>query len=379
MSHRRNHAAPSAERIKSVLSAVAAHSDSSSVKMLRRVGATRHSRALRYVTCAAVVTLVAAGCDRKDHRTAADTSEATLTPEATSTVGATSTIGATSTAGATSQFAAESGQLGQGDVSGLPLGWYMAAQSDMNRSIQDATQSAIAACMDQQGFVYQPVQYVPDRDFLAKRYGVQPWVADRIGYQSVDALETDDSVVDHEPSVPPQDQGVGYELALFGRDESAELLPAGSDSDEADQGFYELRGGCVGFARDAVFETADAAVEYLNADSFIQSLIGQAFAEARAAPEVEEARRDWVECMAGKGYTFGSRDDLVSRGWPEPRPTPDEHDTAVADTRCLEEVGYANALLNAEASAQARLVDENEAAILAARDLLTTGPRSGKQ
>lgn len=212
----------------------------------------------------------------------------------------------------------------------------MLNQSEVNKVIHDSIQSELQQCMAAKGFEYPVQPYIADNDFLAKRYGVSPEVAEEIGYQSVDLLLANQDAV----MVEPLPEAPAFVDALFGQ--------AGASD-----------GGCVQIAQENVYGGTDDAQRFDGESRFIESLVEEAFQRALGSAQFIDLMLRWSSCMDDKGYDFATRVEVLIVNWPEPRPTTNERETAVADTECLEKVGYATTVLAFEQKAQDELVDEN--------------------
>ena len=152
--------------------------------------------------------------------------------------------------------------LGEVEVGDLPLSWYLDEASAQREVIHAAESALIAECMDTQGFEYLSVPYRADQDFLGKRFGVTPDIADRIGFQSLDALNP---AAEPMPAVP--DPGPAYHRALIGEAEAAEdvQIPGTGIS-------VTLVEGCSGQARRTLFGSDEAALDFARLDQRIQRL-----------------------------------------------------------------------------------------------------------
>ena len=238
--------------------------------------------------------------------------------------------------------------LGEVEVGDLPLSWYLDEASAQREVIHAAESRLIAECMDTQGFEYLSVPYRADQDFLGKRFGVTPDIADRIGFQSLDALNP---AAEPMPAVP--DPGPAYHRALIGEAEAAEdvQIPGTGIS-------VTLVEGCSGQARRTLFGSDEAALDFARLDQRIQRLDLDALSGATASQAVQEALEMWRACMADRGLAFDSRESLLNIDWAIPRPGEEERRAAVADAECLQEAGYAKALSQELRTRQLELIDE---------------------
>lgn len=129
-----------------------------------------------------------------------------------------------------------------------------------------------------------------------------------------------------------------------------------------------------------------AAGRTLNLDekseSSIQTLAGQAYQQAKSAPDVRQAAKAWSRCIADLGLPTVPRSplDMPTRaqarsfGWPpasesstRPPLTPEEKRQARHDADCRETTGYAAALYRAEVLAQLELMRRYPQVVMTAR------------
>lgn len=90
-------------------------------------------------------------------------------------------------------------------------------------------------------------------------------------------------------------------------------------------------------------------------------------------PAVQKAARRWSACMADAGFQVSTPHEQLQRGdWPSLEETPEssaieeEKRTAVADAACRSKTGYLDAFVTAMDREQARMINENQAALAAA-------------
>ena len=201
------------------------------------------------------------------------------------------------------------------------------------------------------GFEYRDAAYVPDADFLDRRYGlVDPRIASERGYAPIDL-----GVAGPMEYLPPDpEEQRAYLEALRGEERTIDLV---NTADGTVLGTATIFGGCVGDANTAVFGSSDAYLAHMADDAAVQLMAQEAWVRAREGGAVQTATRAWSICMNERGYDFADPFEVFEIDWPEPRPSDDEVATASADVECKQETGYTAAFTEAEATEQTTLLD----------------------
>lgn len=248
-------------------------------------------------------------------------------------------------------------------ISDLPLAWYLQTASENRRAVFVARDRLIGNCMREAGFDWIESTYVPDPDFLARRYGLLDidWAREN-GYRSSDYLNSDEPMeADNLPQNPSEQ--TAYLLALDGPPASTQdSVPMTSPINGDAFGSLFLTGGCSGEANVEIFGSVDAYVDYTRSDLAVQLMAEEALSRALSDQPVLDAERHWAQCMTSKGYAFQTMSDL--QAYAEENglglsdlPTPDETSLAAADVECRLSSSYAAILNQAEVTHQQQLID----------------------
>ena len=223
---------------------------------------------------------------------------------------------------------------------GLPLAT-LVGMVVPDQEAHDAIQHAIASCMNEKGFDYLPVPYLPIDLFGGRRYGITDEAqAARYGYDSPPSPS--DAIEEELMARPPVD-----ETALFGDGATASI-------DGGLGGVSTVRiGGCLQQGWGSVFGDY---VAWNILFERIQEIVGEAYVAAETDAQVERALSKWVACMAEAGYAVTSLEDAPYGGGPA---------AAVADAHCNQTSGLASTWAAVEAEQQWSL-------LLAHADALST-------
>jgi hypothetical protein len=238
-------------------------------------------------------------------------------------------------------------------------------------------ESAVAACMSDEGFEYIPVDYSQDMpESTGEDMGTVDWAAEH-GYGFIESLEDTGGGVEEDGGfVDPNatyTEGLSeveleaYNVALGG--------PVPSEEELADPDFdYEYNwetAGCYGQADHAVYGDTPAEDE---ANAALIEAFERVWTDAESSPEMKAIEAEWVACMAAAGHDgFSLQADASNAAWEAYVETAAEAatesevkslleaeiDLAVADYTCQEEVDYQDAMTDIYNDQGQRFVDEN--------------------
>ncbi len=286
-------------------------------------------------------------------------------------------------AGAPSASAATSGSTGEGgfpDPVESPLEEYFYAGGPTSQEELEAQQTryeaVVAACMQQEGFEYEPD---PDSVLI-------PFLAESSPFSVESAAETGYGVTTFEPEdlaravqEGPNDAYVAamsagerdaYHLALYGPP---------TDLADPDAVLDPSESGCQGRAR---LEVVGAQPLSTPAFASLQEEVDRVYAALEDSPGVLGLVAAWSDCMADAGYPgyetlddpaedVRAREAVLAQGSDEDEPfahtgTPEhaaleelEIATAVADARCQAEVDYFAEERRLRFAAEQEFVDAN--------------------
>jgi hypothetical protein len=214
------------------------------------------------------------------------------------------------------------------------------AGDDGRYQITRAIERRIAECMNADGFAYDqpPPTQVSNgrRPFWEANFGLfDNKTAQEHGY-SVAPL---DDPGFEQPSTEP-----AYISALFG-DDSGQSIVFEDPFGGATTGSLSVPNGCVGKATLAVYGDSDTWQRFQALDLGLQGQMYEILTEVRASQSLIDLNNDWADCMSVIGWTYATPIDPFSRQFPEPRPTAEELDIAIADVRCKEELDYQEAVI----------------------------------
>jgi hypothetical protein len=273
------------------------------------------------------------------------------------------------------------------------------------KTLYEAEELAVAACMVQRGFDYTPNRFVEadPADELPRFRTGDVDVASSIGYGIVEALEVGEIPAPpdvNEPTIAAltAEQQQKRDQALFGP-----RLASGHDAGHADdpnwarvetgRGGFKLwyRGSCFAQARRAV--QGDELV-YARSLARMRALLRDADQAAERAPEVLTGLADWRTCMGLAGYAYdvpGAAAKELQQQLQAGQLTLDELrlreiDIASEDARCFQAANLNRLFAQARARAQRALALEHavevevsrelhRAALDRAQGLLDTSPR----
>ena len=246
----------------------------------------------------------------------------------------------------------------------LPLDWVNVEYSRVSFELGRAETVLIASCLQSRGFDVSMdglFQVTPGRYTLDRRYSTYTAAtALTRGYQP----EANDSRDVRQLPVPDESaQRAAFLLALTGSEDGLprDFVSMVDPTTGAALGSVATPGGCQKGAVEQIYGSVEQFAAFRQDDYFIQTLTSEAQAMAATDPELDKQRRDWVACMSAVGYQYDAPSERQFAEWPEPRPTADEIDTAVADMTCREQTNFLAVIASAERSAQSKLIDSHSA------------------
>jgi len=256
----------------------------------------------------------------------------------------------------------------------LPLDWVNVEYSRVSFELGRAETILIASCLQSRGFDVSMnglFQVLPGPYTLDRRYSTYTAETARTrGYQP----EVNDPRDLRQLPVPEDTaQRAAFLLALTGAEDGLprDVVSMVDPVTGAATGSVVIPGGCQKGAVEQIYGSLEQFAAFRQDDYFIQTLTSEAQATAAADPELEKQRQDWASCMSAVGYQYDSPSEPQFAEWPEPRPTTDEIDTAVADMTCRESTKYLTIVAAAERRSQTKLIDSHTellAEILLTRD-----------
>ena len=255
------------------------------------------------------------------------------------------------------------------------------------REVEELT----AACMQEQGFDYSPmdtssfsdvmvegddVDYGSEEYVATHGYGMTTWEAEAEEVPEDEAFA--DPNADYVATMSESEQAAFYE-ALYGPMEEIE------ESDpEAEMAEYDWStAGCSGEAQHEVEVASGVSDPYSDpAFASLQEEMDQMYSSLESSPELAAVDAEWAECMADAGYPgystqMDAMDDISARSeelysaTTEDSPEPDaaaleelqqvEIDTALADHRCKEDVEYDETYQEVSLEAEEAFVEAHRA------------------
>lgn len=297
-------------------------------------------------------------------------------------------LGATLTLSACSLFPGGGGG-GKLDPEKGPLSEYMAAfygEQDEKFYAEQAkeVEELVAACMNDQGFEYIPVdqtQYSNFDEFDWEERQTKKWIAangygvnltdEQIEEQNSSQEEFEDPNSDYVQSLS-ESENIAYYEVLYG--------PQPTEEEMGDDGSYEYNwedGGCYGAAQHEV--TGDQAYDQ---DEFkpIFDAMGKLYEDQAKDPRMKELDAAWASCMADAGFTdFKAKGDAANsiyeqqnEFWennPNGEAPSDEQtaewreveiDTAIADFECGEKTDYTQKSLAVQFELEKQFIKDHQ-------------------
>ncbi|QJW37457.1 hypothetical protein [Cellulosimicrobium protaetiae] len=255
-------------------------------------------------------------------------------------------------------------------------------------------EEAMARCMVEQGFEYQPVDQSAmsyttstdeqDPEKYAAEYGYGFSVYQEPSEEEQAAMDAwVDPNQEYVEAMSESEQTAYYE-ALYGEQAFMEY-----DEDAEMPEYDPATAGCQGAAELEVRGDQNALYESAEMVSFNEATT-QLYEDIAADPRLKEADTAWSACMADAGFAGyttpqEAMDDMMERsnglweGTDPEGPSEEtiqeaqdlERDTAVADLACKEEVGYEKVQLDVQRELEGAFVEEHRAEMEVVRDLLT--------
>ena len=165
----------------------------------------------------------------------------------------------------------------------------------------ESVESAIASCMGDAGFKYEPIDPVTLRAAMAK-LGSAPGLSDKqfveqFGYRISTLPPTADFGVGEENTriynaLPPADR-VAYKRTLLGEHPEATFMVTLDAED------FSQTGGCTRAAVEKVFKPDQLSGTYRNPTDVL----------VEQDPRMVDAREKWAGCMRAKGYDYARQED----------------------------------------------------------------------
>lgn len=217
---------------------------------------------------------------------------------------------------------------GDGDVGPIRMLLLSAAEQ---RSVWDATQRLIVACMEERGFSWEIVPY---DNYLAVTTSGQ--VADTIEEAEQRGYTPSEAIIIPHPSDILIEDVPGYGLAING------------DPDGDTPGCWEVARDHV-MPLDGEYEQLETTLVYVEMD---------ASARAQASPEVAEATERWSACMREQGYDYAD----LSEPWNEMGSLPNDElnrATRVADLRCQQATSWQEIYRAVQAEFELEWIESN--------------------
>lgn len=224
---------------------------------------------------------------------------------------------------------------------------------------QARVEEAIARCMKEQGFAYQPMPYAPSgpvhagadvpawgtREF-AQEYGYGITTAADLGALMEPVEMPEDPNQEYVDAMSESERRT-YWAALYG-----ELATSAVDLEEGEVPRWDwTKAGCSGMAQHEVYEVATSDSSSLLAE------LASLYDGATADPRYLAAQQVWISCMADAGYDYSAPDEpqtaLNDEFSQALDPTTGAIDPAVVDD--LRDRELATALADAECRADSEL------------------------
>lgn len=251
------------------------------------------------------------------------------------------------------------------------------------------SEEVVAACMQEQGFEYTPMDYgdafdganeadddQPDWDSLefAEQYGYGASTGDDLSSDG-GATEFEDPNADYVAQMSETEQTAYYE-ALYGQAPTEEP-DSGDDVEEEDVEDWDwTTAGCQGKAQHEVYEETQVWEDPKFQD--LTDELTSVYEDAQSGKEVVAANKAWAQCMSGEGYDFDKPDDASQSIWDALAEVPGfdegsqdpadlvelkktEIATAVADRTCQESTKYQQILLASQFAVEQAFVDRHKA------------------
>ncbi|MGN6241806.1 MAG: hypothetical protein ACTHNI_18950 [Cellulosimicrobium cellulans] len=255
-------------------------------------------------------------------------------------------------------------------------------------------EEAVARCMVEQGFEYQPVdQSAMSFTTSSEDQDTEKFAAEN-GYGfsvQIEPSEEEQAAMDawvdpnqeYVEAMSESEQTAYYE-ALYGDMASMEY-----DEDAEMPEYDPTTAGCQGAAQQEVYGDQNALYESAEMVAFNEATT-QLYEDVAADPRLQETDTAWSGCMADAGFAGyttpqEAMDDMMERSnalWEDAGaegPSEEvlqeaqdlERDTAVADFTCKQEVDYEKVRLEVQHDLEAAFVEEHREEMEVVRDLMT--------
>ncbi|HQZ34842.1 MAG TPA: hypothetical protein PK020_10470 [Ilumatobacteraceae bacterium] len=157
-----------------------------------------------------------------------------------------------------------------------------------------------------------------------------------------------------------------YLIALQGAEDLTTTVPLVDHRGDS-FGSQSVPGGCSAEAIAQLYGSFNNYVTYVGDDLWLQQVAGEAATKTGTDPAYLDMISKWSACMARAGLSFEKPVDAIGAEWPEPRPGEAERQTAVADARCRDDVGFIATIVAVEGEYQKEALDAQSTALEEAR------------
>ena len=261
------------------------------------------------------------------------------------------------------------------DPTALPLAWFMERPSDPEEELlSKAVDALIARCMASRGF--QTPEFPDESDLIQPLrywYGlIDPEEARTDGYTGLDAAARVSAALAEENELSDAERGEAlfpdparreaYLIALYGPEGGVTRVPVVDPITSEEKGLVGIDQGCRGHAQAEVFGGVDSYLNYQQTQVWLQVAVLNIRQAAENVEPARDAGQLWLDCMSRAGFPpnhpfwpsevafvaeegsdFLGAIPAIGANWPvlpEPRPSPEEIEMAVADVTCKEESGW---------------------------------------
>lgn len=189
-----------------------------------------------------------------------------------------------------------------------PFSSLLTLSSEQTRTVYDATERAIAACMKTRGFSYTPIPYAPPSAENANNHLGDVAYATQHGYgltYAKGADETGGPASNTGPESLSAAERAAYSLALLGQP----LLP---DSQGPTVIQVERAGGAVSYRSDSCVSVGTQAVrgdlrEWYLVSAQVEDMVNEVLRRVQTDAAFVAMDTQWKECMATAGLGRNSR------------------------------------------------------------------------
>lgn len=251
--------------------------------------------------------------------------------------------------------------------------------ADQQKAIFDAKEAAIAQCMKSRGFEYLPEPYRAPDDLMnswgdiayAREHG---YGLNYSGEPDRDASTPTEAPPRNDPSRLPAATRTAWQAALNGAS-VGDPDAIGKDPDlveikTAEGASYFSRSACRTYADEQV---QGDEVQWMSSQARVQDLANEVQRTVDADPRIAAKKRDWAECMAGRGYQVTEPEtapdaimDKVRAGQLDQSDArKQEIAMATADAECVNAVGAPEVRRQVMAEHEKSVLDAHENDIMA--------------